>query len=126
MVPHGSSNTETHKLRSKLWLDTSGKNRRSTSIVIRPLRVSNVILAIDLKSVSVLFKTLIISGNGGIIGTLGCVLVSLRSIGSKDRWYRRSRSLRNSGARRTRDLAGEHTPKTKTTHVDAHKGSEVK
>jgi hypothetical protein len=28
--------------------------------------------------------------------------------------------------RRTGDLTGKHTPKTKTVHVDAHKGSEIR
>ena len=125
MVPHGSNSTETYKLRSKLRLDTGDKNRRNTSIIIGPLSVSKWIQPVGLKSCRVLLDLSVISGNGGLILKLGFILGSLRSIDNKDWWCGRSGSRRSNGARRTRDLAGEHTLETETTHMDAHKGSEV-
>jgi hypothetical protein len=68
----------------------------------------------------------VILSQSSSISTLGCILGLLSSIGGKGNGHRWNRRRRSSGVRRTGDLARKHTPKTKTAHVDAHKGSEIR
>jgi hypothetical protein len=122
MSPHVSNSRKTHKLEGKLWQNTRSENSCNTSILIHPLSVGYQIQPIGLKGIRVLLKLQIIGSNSTPISTLSCILVRLSSTITENR---RNRSHRRSGARRTGDLAGEHTPQTETAHMNAHKGGEI-
>jgi hypothetical protein len=109
MSPHVSNSRKTHKLRGKLGQNTRSENSCSTSILIHPLSVGCQLQPIGLKGTRVLLKLQIIRSNTPI-STLSSILVHLSSIITKNRRRRRNRSQRSSGARRTGDLAGKHTP----------------
>jgi hypothetical protein len=110
MSPHVSNSRRTHILRGKLWQNTRSENSCNTSILIHPLSVGYQIQPIGLKGTRVLLKLQIICSNNTPISTLSSILVRLSSIIIENRRSRRNRSQRSSGARRTGDLIGEHTP----------------
>jgi hypothetical protein len=124
--PLSSNSRKTHELSSILRQNTGSKNSSSTSILIYPLSVVSQIQPIGRKSVRILLDPPVILSQISIICTLGCILGLLSSIRGKGNGRRWKRRRRSSGARRTGDLARKHTPKTKTAHVDAHKGSEIR
>jgi hypothetical protein len=124
--PLSSNSGKTHELSSILRENTGSKNSSSTSILIYPLSVVSQIQPVGHKSVRILLNMSVILSQSSSISTLGCILGLLSSIRGKGNGRRWNRRRRSSGARRTRDLAGKHTPQTKTAHVDAHKGSEIR
>jgi hypothetical protein len=126
MSPLSSNSRKTHELRSILGQNTGSENSSNTSILIHPLSVGGQIQPIGLEIIRVLFELQLIGSNRTIIGTLSSVLGLLRSTIAENNWRRWNRSHRRSRARRTGDLAGEHTPQTETAHVNAHKGGEIR
>jgi hypothetical protein len=50
VIPHLRSSSKGHKLRGKLWQNTSSENSRSTSILITPLSVSSLSITISRES----------------------------------------------------------------------------
>jgi hypothetical protein len=125
MIPHLRSSRKSHKLRGKLWQDTSSENSRGTSILITPLSISSLSITIGGESLREIRYLLIIGIDRSIIGSLGSNPVSLRDISSKNRWRRRHRRHWSKGARRIGDLATKNTPKPKSAHMDTHVSGKV-
>jgi hypothetical protein len=124
--PLSSSGGKTHKLSSILRQNTGGENSSSTSILIYPLSVLGQIQPVSRNGSRVVLDLPVIISQSSVISTLGCILIRLSSIRGKGNRWRCNRHRRSNGARRTGDLAREHTPKTKTAHVNTHEGSEIR